>query len=161
MEEKLWRMIEPALATDGYEIADLEFASGQRGGTLRLYLDHPDRPITLEDCEQVSRNLGTLLDVEDPIDRSYSLEVSSPGINRPLRQPKHWKRFVGQPCKVKTSIPLDDQRNFKGTLASFDDEDQCISLETDRGLVRIRLDQIRKAGLDLNLEDIIAKQPKK
>jgi ribosome maturation factor RimP len=93
---------------------------------VRVYIDRPADwppsagPIGLEDCERVSRELGAVLDVEDPLPHAYSLEVSSPGLDRPLRTAAHFQRYSGETAKITLSRPLDGRRNFKGTLRGVD-----------------------------------------
>jgi ribosome maturation factor RimP len=105
--------------------------------TLRLYIDHPDR-VDLGMCERVTRELRDLL-------QSWSLEVSSPGVDRPLTKPEHYRRFLGRRVKVRTHEPIDGQRNFTGTLADADDE--SVALKTDDETVRIPLNDIRRSNL--------------
>jgi ribosome maturation factor RimP len=105
--------------------------------TLRLYIDHPDG-VDLGLCERVTLELRDLTE-------AWSLEVSSPGIDRPLTKPDHYRRFVGQRVKVRTQAPIDGQRNFTGTLADADDE--SVAIEIDGEAVRIPLTQIRRSNL--------------
>jgi ribosome maturation factor RimP len=105
--------------------------------TLRLYIDHPDG-VNLGMCERVTAELRDLL-------QTWSLEVSSPGVDRPLTKPDHFRRFVGRRAKVRTLEPIDGQKNFTGTLTGADDE--SVSLETDGKTVRIPLNDIRRSNL--------------
>lgn len=116
------------------ELIALERPAGE---TLRLYIDHPDG-VDLGRCERVTGELRDLLE-------AWSLEVSSPGADRPLTKPDHYRRFVGRQVKVRTSEPIAGQRNFTGTLADADDE--TVAVETNGGAVRIPLSEIRRSNL--------------
>jgi ribosome maturation factor RimP len=117
--ERVWRLAAPLAAQEGMEIIDVEFRrEGGRGGrVLRLYLDKEGGP-TVDDISRVSRALSDVLDSENAIDTAYTLEVSSPGINRPLRRPEHFARFVGQRIRVRTRDMIDGRRSFLGILSS-------------------------------------------
>ena len=123
---------------DGYdpqlELIALEQPAAE---TLRLYIDHPDG-VDLGLCERVTRELRDLR-------QSWSLEVSSPGADRPLTKPDHYRRFVGRQAKVRTLEPIEGQRNFTGTLTGADEE--SVSLDTDGNVVRIPLNDIRRSNL--------------
>ncbi len=134
--EQLQTTIEERL--DAYD-PQLELIALERpaGETLRLYIDHPDG-VDLGRCERVTGELRDLLE-------AWSLEVSSPGADRPLTKPDHYRRFVGRQVKVRTSEPIDGQRNFTGTLADADDE--SVAIEIDGEAVRIPLSEIRRSNL--------------
>jgi ribosome maturation factor RimP len=107
----------PTVEALGYELwACLYLTQGQQS-VLRIYIDS-EKVITLADCERVSRQISALLDVEDPLLGRYNLEVSSPGLDRPLIKEKHFQRYVGHPVRVSTHTPIDNQRKFKGLLQS-------------------------------------------
>ncbi len=118
--EQFIALLEPLVVQLGYELADVEAKFGASSGVLRLFIDKEDG-IGLEDCETVSRQVGALLDVEDPISGDYSLEVSSPGLNRRLVKAEHFERFAGEQVKIKLRKPLDERRNFKSRLLGFKD----------------------------------------
>jgi ribosome maturation factor RimP len=134
--EQLQTTIEQRL--DAYdpqlELVALERPSSE---TLRLYIDHPDG-VDLELCSRVTGELRELLE-------AWSLEVSSPGIDRPLTKPEHYRRFVGRKVKVRTHKPIEGRRNFTGTLAGADDE--SVAIDTDGEPVRIPLNGIRRSNL--------------
>jgi len=111
-------------------------------GTLRLYIDHPEG-VDLGRCERVTLELRDLLE-------EWSLEVSSPGVDRPLTKPEHFRRFVGRQVKVRAHKAIDGQRNFTGTLTDADDE--SVTLEIDGETVRIPLNDIRRSNLIPNFE---------
>jgi ribosome maturation factor RimP len=146
-------LVSPILSDLGIELVELEFKREGQGYLLRLFIDKPGG-VTLDDCIAVSRDVGAVLDVEDPIGPAYRLEVSSPRIDRPLRKPADFVRFVGQTVKVKTRELLDpDQRGhrrktFVGELLGLDDGRLRLRL-TDRrgGEITILLDDIEKANL--------------
>src|SRR5574337_1404646 len=128
------------------ELVDVEFRREASGWILRLYLDKPGG-VTLGDCQQVSEELSDLLDVENFIDHPYTLEVSSPGLNRPLRVESDFLRFVGQRARVSTLQAIAGQRRFLGILRGY--EDGQVSLEREDGtVVLIPCALISKARLD-------------
>ena len=148
MREALMRLLEPAVEALHYELVDLEFAKSGRGGVLRLYIDRADRnagPVTVEDCARVSRAAGGVLDDADPIEGHYSLEVSSPGVDRVLRTRAHFERFLGERVYVELKLPLDGRRRFLGTLREVADD--AIEVEVDGRAYRLPLDRIQKARL--------------
>jgi ribosome maturation factor RimP len=112
------------------EIVDIEFRhEGNRGGrVLRLYMDKDGGP-NVDDLSRVSRQLGDLLDAQDTIDGAYNLEVSSPGINRPLRKPEHFLRFVGKRIRIRTRDLIDGRRSFLGVLDEVAGNSVCLTQE--------------------------------
>lgn len=119
--DELRRLLEPTVENMGYELIDLELRFGGKSGVVRIFIDHPDG-IGLEDCEKVSRVISALLDVEDPLPGHYSLEVSSPGLDRKLTKAAHFQRFAGETVKVKMRFPVAGRKRFRGTLVSSDGE---------------------------------------
>ena len=126
--DELRKLLDPAIERLGYEVSDLEARLGGKDGIVRIFIDHPDG-IGLEDCEKVSRAVSALLDVEAPLPGQYSLEVSSPGLDRKLTKVEHFQRFAGETLKVQTRFPIEGRRRFRGTLVSSDEEN--IVLEVD------------------------------
>jgi ribosome maturation factor RimP len=118
--ERVWRLAAPLAAQEGMEIIDVEFRreGGRAGRVLRLYLDKEGGP-NMDDISRVSRALSNLLDAEDAIDAAYTLEVSSPGINRPLKRPEHFARFVGKRIRVRTRDMIEGRRSFLGILSDI------------------------------------------
>ncbi len=112
----------------GYELADLEFRLGGNGGLVRVFIDKPEG-IDLDDCEKVSLALSALLDVEEPVPGKYSLEVSSPGLDRKLTKVEHFQRFVGEVVKVQMRFPIAGRRRFRGTLVSLDKENIVVEVD--------------------------------
>ncbi len=158
----LWKVIEPSVEGSGLELVELQFAREEGGFTLRVFIDRladaarlpgaskPDdlfaaTPVSHEDCEQVSREVSAILDVEDVIAHAYRLEVSSPGIDRPLRREKDFQRFAGRRAKVRTSDPVDGRRNFSGTLRGA--HDGSVEIECDGQSCKVPVDLIARANL--------------
>jgi len=119
--ESLISLLEPTIERLGYELTDLELKLGERDGLLRVFIDK-EGGIDIEDCEEVSQQVSAILDVEDPLPGHYTLEVSSPGLDRTLTKPAHFLRFMGDDVRVKLRFPLDGRRNFKGALTSVNEE---------------------------------------
>lgn len=136
----------PLFTELGLELVDIEFRREIGGWVLRLYLDKSGG-VTLGDCQRVSEELSDLLDVENLINHPYTLEVSSPGVNRPLRREADFLRFVGQRARISTSQAIEGQRRFLGVLKGY--EDGTVSLERENGtVVSIPHALIVKARLD-------------
>jgi ribosome maturation factor RimP len=119
LRERLIALTEPLLAQLGYELVDLDHVPGRAHAQVRLFIDRPEG-VGLEDCEQVSRELSALFDVSDPVPTSYTLEVSSPGLDRVLRTPVHFVRFIGRRVKIELVAPRDGRRRFTGVLMAAD-----------------------------------------
>ena len=144
LQDRLTRMLEPLVESLGYELLLLEFSPQGRSALLRLYLDAPGG-VTLGDCEQVSREVAALLDVEDPINMPYQLEVSSPGLDRPLTKPVHFERFAGRKARIELETPLNGQRRFVGVIVGVGPE--VVRLTADRGEVQLAFSAISRARL--------------
>ncbi len=125
----------------GFELYDIEYSTKK----LVIYIDRKEG-ITIGDCELVSKNVGAFLDVEDPIAHSYTLEVSSPGINRKLRKKEHFDAAVGKPCLIKTYTEVESLRVIKGVLK--ESKDDSVVVRIDAGDVEIKLDNIKSARID-------------
>ena len=147
LRERLIALIEPLLQRLGFELVELEFSAGRAHALLRLFIDR-EAGVTLDDCEQVSREISTLLDVEDPIPSAYTLEVSSPGFDRVLRTQAHFGRFVGARVHVELKEPRAGRRRYTGTLLTVDDGG--IALEVDQEHVALAFKEIGKARLAPN-----------
>jgi ribosome maturation factor RimP len=154
----LWSMIEPVLEPEGIELVDIEFKLEGGRWVLRLYIDTP-QGVTLDDCELVSRQIGALLDIKDPIEHRYVLEVSSPGINRVLRKEEDFRLFAGSPVRIRTRRKLAGRRNFQGILKGM--EDSAIILEVEGARVEIDPKNVDKANLDLSEDDLFRKDLRK
>ena len=141
----IWSLIEPVVEGMGYEVVDIEFRPHPTDGLLRIFIDKPGG-IQLEDCEEVSKQVSGVLDVEDPIPGQFNLEVSSPGLERPLRKQQDFIRFAGEKIKIKLSVPtLEGQRNFTGKLMGMQDEE--VILQADNETHYFPLDSIDKAHI--------------
>jgi ribosome maturation factor RimP len=137
LQQRLIQIIEPVLAQSGFELVDVRFLLEQGGWVLRVQVDVPLHEVTdvtevpsdrvdLHDCENISRELSAVLDVEDPIPQAYHLEVGSPGIDRPLRTAAHFQHFAGSEAKIQLGVPLQtatgERKNFKGVLKGIVDD---------------------------------------
>lgn len=145
LQDRLVQMLEPLVESLGYELVLLEFNAHKGSALVRLFIDAPGG-ITLGDCEKVSREVEGRLDVEDPIPQNYRLEVSSPGLDRPLVKPGHYERFAGQVARVQLLAPLGGRRKFQGVLRGLRGEN--VVLDTaDAGSVELALGNIERARL--------------
>lgn len=143
-EQRLTELLTPTVEAAGFELLGAEFVSAGRHSTLRLYIDHPDG-VNVDHCALVSREVGAILDVEDPIPNEYNLEVSSPGLDRPLFTPEHFAKVIGQKVEVKLAIPQDGRRKFKGALIAI--EDDMLVIEVDGKPYRLLMDNVDKANV--------------
>ena len=145
--QEVREVVEPILQSQGYELVDLEYQRESRGWVLRIYLDR-EGGITLDDCTGVSHEVGAVLEVKDVIPNAYVLEVSSPGLTRPLKKPEDYNRFRNQLVKIKLFQPLDGRRNFKGSLLGL--EGETVRVEADGQVFEIPLQSIAKANLEID-----------
>ena len=142
---QLGDMLEPGITSMGYELVGVEFQTGGKGGgLLRIYIDS-EEGISADDCQKVSYQVSGVLDVEDPIPGHYTLEISSPGLDRMLFRPKDFERFAGQLIKVRTAYPIEGQRKFKGRLLGLQGEN--VVFEQDDMEISLPFDQIEQARL--------------
>lgn len=153
--EQVETLIQPILDDLGLELVDLVYQRENRGWVLRFFLDRKEGGINLDDCAAASREISAILDVEEVIETAYNLEVSSPGLDRPLKKASDFERFAGQLVKVKTAVAVDpDERgrkrkSFVGTLNGLDGDKVLITLkEKQAAQVAIPLDQIDAANLE-------------
>ena len=140
----IWQLVEPVVASEGLELIEVEYRCEPQGWVLRLFIEQEDG-ITVDDCARVSRVVGDLLDVADPIVNAYHLEVSSPGLNRPLRKWEHFQRFVGSIVDVRTGTPIHNRRKFKGKL--IDARREGITVDCQGQRFDIPLDLLERARL--------------
>ncbi len=149
--DKARALVEPLVAAEGLELVDLEYVREHGGWVLRLFIDKPSGRVGLDECTQVSRAVEPALDVEDLIPHEYSLEVSSPGLNRPLTRADHFRRALGQRVKVKTFGPLSGteppRKNFSGVLKTATESEVVVEVE-GAGEFHIPLKDIAKANLE-------------
>jgi ribosome maturation factor RimP len=143
-EQKLTELLRPAVDETGKTLLGIEYISAGNNSILRLFIDH-DNGIDVDDCAEVSRQVGAILDVEDPISSEYSLEVSSPGVDRPLFEIKHFETVIGETVNVKLSIPLNGRRKFKGQLVAINNNN--IIIEVDSIDYELPLGNVDKANL--------------
>ncbi|RCU44653.1 MULTISPECIES: ribosome maturation factor RimP [Corallincola] len=144
LESKLTIMLEPAVEATGLELLGLELIRAGRSSVLRLYIDHEDG-ITVEHCAEVSRQVSAVLDVEDPIAGEYNLEVSSPGMARPLFKRAHYEAVVGQKVSLQTVLPVNGRRKFTGDLLAV--EGDTLTLKVDGEEALIALNNVRKGNI--------------
>lgn len=135
--------------SEGMEVVEVEYRGGPNNRILRIFLDKPEG-ITLADCENVSRQVGTILDVEDVVTERYTLEVSSPGLDRKLLKLSDYERFAGRRARIKLRHPIDGRAHFTGRLAGLDQGQPALDLEGG-GRVRFSLDQVLLARLVIEL----------
>src|SRR5579859_976298 len=140
MRETLLKLLEPAIEALGYELVELEFPPH----LLRIYIDR-EGGVTVDDCEKVSRQVSAVLDVEDPIAGAYTLEVSSPGRDRPLRKEADYTRFAGGRVKLELALPKDGRRRYTGILKGCEAGE--VLIEVDGALHKLPLADIGKARL--------------
>jgi len=140
----------------GYEVVRVQISGGQRA-ILQIMAERADgAPMTVEDCADISRSVSALLDVEDPIREAYTLEVSSPGIDRPLTRLKDFERFAGFEARLESRMAIDGRKRFKGMLKGV--EDGLVCVDTEQGPARLEFDNILRAKLVLTDELIRASQ---
>jgi ribosome maturation factor RimP len=145
LEARINSLAEHVAEAMGMQVVLTEIKGGGSRSIVRVYIDTPTGA-TLDDCERFSKRFSVSLDVEDWIPSSYVLEVSSPGLNRPLRKEEDFQRFQGKKAKVRTRTPLDGQKNFRGTILGITEHKLALELEEGRR-VEISLTEIEKANL--------------
>jgi ribosome maturation factor RimP len=151
IDRRLAEIIGPVIEGMGYELVRVRLMSG-KNTTLQVMADKPDGGIEVDDCAEISTMLGATLDVEDPILDAYTLEVSSPGIDRPLTRLKDFDTYEGYEAKLETSELIDGRRRFKGTLAGVDGDEVLINVE--EGTIGLKFDWLSDAKLVLT-DDLI------
>ena len=143
--KELTQLLMPVVADLGLECLGVEYSPSHGNGRVRVYIDAPQRAVTVDDCEAVSRQVSATLDVNDPIPGRYTLEVSSPGLDRPLYTPEQFARFAGQAAKVEVNLAIAGRRRFQGPIRAVNGN--TISLDQDGVEVQIAADNIHKAKL--------------
>ncbi len=133
----LREMLEPGVRALGFELVDVEFSRVGDRNLLRVYIDRPGG-ITVDDCAAVSRQVSALLDVEDPIPEAYVLEVSSPGLDRPLVRREDYERFAGETVKLRMTEAVLGRRNFKGVLVGVEGDTVLVDVDAERYRLPIR-----------------------
>jgi ribosome maturation factor RimP len=153
--ERARQLLEPVLARDGYDLVEVEWQREGGAWVLRLYIDKPGG-IGVDDCQAASRLVETILDVDDFIEPAYSLEVSSPGLERPMRKPEDFKRFAGQRAKIKAFGPIESatglppRKQWTGTLCGF--ASGTVEIVVDGKVHRVPVDRIAKAHLEYDFD---------
>ena len=132
--QQLQAMLEPTVEALGFELWGLEYLSQGRRALLRLYIDG-ENGVTVDDCATVSRQVSGVLDVEDPISSDYTLEVSSPGVDRLLFRLEHYPAYVGEWIEIRLRVPFEGRRKFKGTLKGVEGEDVVVQVEDQEYLL--------------------------
>jgi len=147
-----------AIRADGFDLIEVQYRRERGGWVLRLYVDRIPEPgqssdtdavgsgVTLDNCVAISREVGHLLEVNEIIQGPYNLEVSSPGLDRPLKKPDDFIRFAGRLVRVRTKLPMDGRKKFKGQLLGL--EDGWIKLDMDGQVIQIRLDETERVTLE-------------
>ncbi len=146
--ESIETRVTPILDENRLELVDVEYKKEGKHWVLRIYIDK-EGGVTVDDCTQVSRHIGDLIEVEEIVPASYTLEVSSPGLDRPLKREQDFLRFQGKRAHVTTYTPIDQQKNFKGIIRDF--RKDVLLLETGGRLVEIPQDRIAKARLEIEI----------
>lgn len=155
--EQLTDMVSPIILAKGLECWGVEYSPSYGHGLIRVYIDASDRPITLDDCELVSREVSALFDKQEPVAGQYTLEISSPGLDRPLFVPEHFARFIGEQVKLNLTLPLNGRRRFQGVVLGVNGP--TITIEQDGVPVDIPHGNIQKARLVATFAEL-KKKPK-
>jgi ribosome maturation factor RimP len=142
--KKLFELTEPVVADHGYELVDIEFRREQTGWIMRVFIDQPSG-ISFADCERVSRELSAVLDVADVIAQTYRLEVSSPGVDRPLRTAAHFRSQIGSIARIVLGQGIDGRRNFKGQVVAV--EPDTVVVDVDGTTYKLPVGDIDSAKL--------------
>lgn len=156
--ERLHELIEPIVTRMGYELVRISFGGGERNATLQVMAERPETgQLVIDDCAEISRALSDMLDELDPIPGEYRLEVSSPGIDRPLTRAKDYETWKTHDARINTRVPVNGRKRHSGVLAGLDGDE--VLLETDQGVSRIPLADIDTAKLVLTDRLIDATMP--
>ncbi len=159
--DKISEIAERVAAESNLEVVNTEVVGNERQLTVRIFIDKTDGTggVTHEDCAKLSFNVGTILDVEDFIQPAYTLEVSSPGIERELIKLRDYARFAGQNARLKTRQPIDTQRNFRGRIVGVEN-DKILFEDKTRGAVTIPFELVSKANLEVDLTEELKRAPR-
>ena len=151
LEDKIGTIIAPALTAMGYDIVQIRMMDGKDSATLQIMAERLDqKEMTVDDCADISRTVSALIDVEDPISSAYRLEISSPGIDRPLVKPEDYVRFMGYEAKIETSLPMNGRKRFKGKMTASDAK--SVTMESGGDVFTIPFSSINFAKLVLTDE---------
>ncbi len=156
MDRRLAAIVAPTIEALGYELVRLRYMGGKKP-TLQIMADKPDGGIEVDDCAKISRTVSAMLDVEDPIEGEYALEVSSPGIDRPLTRLKDFEAFAGYKIKLQTDELIEGRKNFKGELHGVENDE--VLVEIPEGIIGLKFEWLTEAKLVLT-DELIAESLK-
>jgi len=145
--DRVYKMANPILLNEGMELVEIEYRREARGWVLRLYIDK-EGGITLDDCTRISQEVGRILDVEDFILVPYTLEVSSPGLSRPLKSEKDFIKYRNRLIRIKTVEPIENRRKFKGKLLGI--SENRVEIELEERVFKIPLSNVARANLEID-----------
>lgn len=154
-ERRVMNVVEPVLEDMGFELVRLKLMGGTQNPTLQIMAEpiKEEDGMSVDDCADISRELSAILDVEDPIDGRYTLEISSPGLDRPLTRPKDFEKYTGFEARVEIDPPFEGQKKFKGRIVDVDLEEDGFTIETENGdQLDIGFAAVLRAKLILNDE---------
>jgi ribosome maturation factor RimP len=146
--QRVWELAEPLVATAGLELVDVQYRPEGGRAVLRLLMDHPTGGVTIDELARVSRELGHVLDAHDAVPGRYHLECSSPGLNRPLIKPAHFRRAQGERVAVRMRAPVGGRRQFRGKLVLVGDDDSLTVEDSDVGRVVLPFADVERANVD-------------
>ena len=152
---KINGLVQPLVEDLGYEFVGIEYSSNPKNALLRIYIDEESKGIAIEDCARVSREVAALLDVEDPIAGNYNLEVSSPGLNRPIFNLEQFERFIGDVVSMTLFAPVNTRRKFKGELLAVAGNQVIVYQDGEQ--VGIDFENIIKSRLEPDYKAVFAK----
>lgn len=154
VSDRLQALLAPVVEDLGYELLGVEYLSNPKNRVVRLFIDREPDGVILEDCEAVSREVSALMDVEEPVPGQYTLEVSSPGVERPLFTAAQFARFVGETAAVQMAVPVNNRRRFKGVIIRADEA--SVILNVDGQEVELVVADLARAHLAPDLEALFA-----
>ncbi len=157
--QDLWLLAEPYVRDAGFDLIEVQYGREQRGSVLRLFIDRPgsgEGAISVDDCERVSRDVSAALDVADKISQAYQLEVSSPGLDRPLRRERDFARFAGESARIRLVDGVEGRRNFTGTIRGA--KDGRVEIDCDGRSYELSIDDIARANLVPNWDKEFARK---
>ncbi|NKI33798.1 ribosome maturation factor RimP [Wenzhouxiangella sp. XN79A] len=154
VQDDLKALLKPAIEAMGFEFVGVEYLSNPKNRLVRIFIDRAPDGVSIDDCADVSREVSALLDVEDPVSGQYSLEVSSPGVERPLFEPGQYAAFAGEEAVLQLHAPIDGRRKLTGILRGADDA--RVEIEIDGAIVDVPFDAIRRANLKPDWDALMA-----
>ncbi|MCP5361717.1 MAG: ribosome maturation factor RimP [Hyphomicrobiales bacterium] len=153
LEEKVAKIIASSVEGLGYTLVRVRYSGGEHK-TLQIMAERADNTgMTVDDCSRISRTVSALLDVEDPIPEGYRLEISSPGMDRPLVRPEDFERFAGQPAKITVRPAIDGRKHFKGILDGFEDNEVRLTIQEGNETLTIGLPYAQVSNARLNISE--------